>query len=378
MNFDFDDSTSILCDKIRSLYPEKEDARAEPCKRPEIPEIRNEILKNLKALSALGYLNTGAEPGRNSISLARARETLASRSPALFLSVEMGARVFGWLIALYGSEEQKQEVLPSVKKGNLIGAIGLTETGMSLENMVMETTGRPMEERIIVSGWKPYVLNGPVADLFAVAGNYAAQQTEVGFFLVDRANAGLRIGPEIPTVGFEGAVLSSITLNNCSLPHTSLMGPFEGDGIFKKLREWEDQVLTIAALGLMHRSHKSALKYAREHESGGKPIIAYQEIAFKLSEMFTLLQTSQLLAYRAAWMDETGDREADILARCAKVFCSESAQDVANQAMQILGIHGYCRPNPVEETYRDVKYLQVSGTSSEISRMKIADGITRG
>ena len=249
---------------------------------------------------------------------------------------------------------------------------------MSLENMAMGTTGRPAGEGIILSGCKPYVLNGPVADLFAVAGKYEAEGRGVGIYLVHSTNAGLGIGPAIPTVGFEGAVLSSITLNGCPLPHTSLIGPFEGDEVLKRLRTWEDQVLTIAALGLMHRSHEGALKYAREHESGGKPIIAYQEIAFRLAEMFTLLQTSQLLAYRAAWMDETGDREADILACCAKVFCGESAQDVANQAMQILGIQGYCRPNRVEEAYRDARYPQVSGTSSEISRMKIADRMMKG
>ena len=378
MNFDFDDSTKTLCDKIRSLYPEKEGEQAKPLQRPETGERKNELLENLKALSSLGYFDMGVEQGRNSIPLAKARETLASVSPSLFLSAEMSTRIFGWLLALYGSYEQKEEILPALGEGTLIGAVALTETGMSLENMVLETTGTLTEESITLSGGKPYVLNGPVADLFAVAGKVEAKQSGVGFFLVDRTNADLRIGPEIPTVGFEGAVLSSITLDGCHLPGTSLIGPFEGDEVFKRLRNWEDQVLTIAALGLMHRSYESALKYAREHESGGKPIIAYQEIAFKLAEMLTLLQTAQLLAYRAAWMDETGDREAEVLARCAKVFCSESAQDVANQAMQILGVHGYCSRNPVEEAYRDAKYLQISGTSSEISRMKIADGMMKG
>ena len=378
MNFDFDDSDRILCDKIRLQYQEESGFEGRTSHTPEAPPLREELLKNLKVLSHLGYFEIGGEPGRNSILLARVRETLASLSPSLFLSVEMSVRIFGSLIALYGSGEQKEQILPALREGMLIGTVGLTETGMSLENIAMETTGRAMGDFITLSGVKPYVLNGPVADIFAVAGKVEAEQTGFGFFLVDRANVGLRIGPELPTVGFEGAVLSSITLDGCPLPQTSLIGPFEGDEVLKRLRTWEDQVLTIAALGLMQRSHKTALKYAREHESGGKPIIAYQEIAFRLAEMFTLLQTSQLLAYRAAWMDETGDREADILARCAKVFCSESAQEVANQAMQILGIQGYCCPNRAEEAYRDARYLQVSGTSSEISRMKIADGMMKG
>ncbi|MGD9077545.1 MAG: acyl-CoA dehydrogenase family protein, partial [Desulfobacteraceae bacterium] len=107
------------------------------------------------------------------------------------------------------------------------------------------------------------------------------------------------------------------------------------------------------------------------------PIIAYQEVAFRLAEMLTLLQTAQLLAYRAAWTDETGDREAQVLAHCAKVFCSESAEEVASSALQILGGKGYVQGNPAEEGYRNAKYLRIAGTSSEISRMKIADEVLK-
>jgi len=119
------------------------------------------------------------------------------------------------------------------------------------------------------------------------------------------------------------------------------------------------------------------LSYAKNHKSGNKPIIAYQEVGFKLAEMLTLLQTAQLLAYRAAWMAETVNRETSSLAHCAKVFCAESAEEVASQALQILGGHGYIGRNPVEEGYRNAKYLQIAGTSTEISRMKIADGVLK-
>jgi alkylation response protein AidB-like acyl-CoA dehydrogenase len=98
-------------------------------------------------------------------------------------------------------------------------------------------------------------------------------------------------------------------------------------------------------------------------------------VSFKLAEMLTLLQTAQLLAYRAAWMEETGDREAAVLAHCAKVFCTESAEKVASYALQIMGGQGYISGNPAEEGYREAKYLQIAGTSSEISRMKIADKV---
>jgi len=99
-----------------------------------------------------------------------------------------------------------------------------------------------------------------------------------------------------------------------------VIGPFEGDEPLKALRMWEDKILTAGSLGLMHRCYKNALSYAKSHKSGNKPIIAYQEVGFKLAEMLTLLQTAQLLAYRAAWMAETNNKEANVGARCAKVF----------------------------------------------------------
>jgi len=141
------------------------------------------------------------------------------------------------------------------------------------------------------------------------------------------------------------------------------------------VRSWEDQALTAAGLGQIKRSFDAALNYAKSHKSGGKPIIAYQEVGFKLAEMLTLFQTAQLLAYRAGWMEETGEREAPTLAYCAKVFCTESAEKVASHALQILGGQGYISGNAAEEGYRDAKYLQIAGTSSEISRMKIADKV---
>jgi alkylation response protein AidB-like acyl-CoA dehydrogenase len=141
------------------------------------------------------------------------------------------------------------------------------------------------------------------------------------------------------------------------------------------VRSWEDEILTAAGLGLMRSALDSAAEYARVHKSGGKPIIAYQEIGFKLAEMLTLLQTAQLLAYRAAWMAETGDQEAELLGHCAKVFCAESAERITSASMQILGQHGYLRGHPAEEGFRNAKYLQIAGTSTEISRVKIGDSV---
>ena len=116
-----------------------------------------------------------------------------------------------------------------------------------------------------------------------------------------------------------------------------------------------------------------AVIYAKTHKSGGKPIIAYQEVAFKLSEMLTLQQTSQLFAYRTAWTLETSPKEAESLMWCAKVFCTEAAEKVSGYSLQILAGSGFISGNPSETAYRCAKYGQIAGTSTEISRVKIGD-----
>jgi alkylation response protein AidB-like acyl-CoA dehydrogenase len=128
-----------------------------------------------------------------------------------------------------------------------------------------------------------------------------------------------------------------------------------------------------ASLGLMKTAFESARAYAKSHKTGGKPIIAFQEIGFKLSEMLTLFQTSQLFAYRTAWTTEKDPKEAESLTLCAKVFCTESAEQVASEAMKILGGAGYIAGNAVEQSFRCAKYGQIAGTSTEIARVKIGD-----
>jgi len=372
MNFDFSDREKAFCKKIKGLIdPDSRSALAK-LKNVDDNQIRNALLHWLKNLGQAGYLTLGLDDGRNYVGLVAAQESLATISPSLFLSVEASARIFGRLIAIYGTPDQKNELLPALKEGRLIGAVALSEACMSIENNPLNTTGVPVDDSFQVSGSKSHVVNGPIADWIAVVGK---TEESLAFFLIKKDSEGLSIGKRLPTLGYNGTAISTISLENCHTPSKCVIGPFDGKEPLKIVRTWEDQILTAGSLGLMQRCYETALTYAKNHRSGGKPIITYQEVGFKLAEMLTLLQTAQLLAYRAAWMAESGDSEAIVVAHCAKVFCTESTETLASQALQILGGYGYLGGNAAEEGYRDAKYLQIAGTSSEISRMKIGDGV---
>ena len=372
MNFDFKDKEIAIREKLRELFDPDSRATLERLEGEKTRTIRDHILQWLMKLGQTGYLTLGLEKGKDSVSLLAAQETLATISPSLFLSVEVTARLFGRLLASFGSPEQRNKILPHIKEGHLIGAVALSETGMSIGNAPLNTTALSMDGGFRVHGAKGHVVNAPIADWIAVAGNW---EEDIVLFLIKKDADGLSMGQRLSTLGYNGTTISPISLENCFVQSTAVIGPLKEENLSKTLRMWEDQILTAASLGLMHRSFDTARAYAKDHESGGKPIIAYQEVGFKLAEMLTLLHTAQLLAYRAAWMVETGDREAAVLVNCAKVFCSESAEEVASNALQILGGKGYVQGNPAEEGYRNAKYLRIAGTSSEISRMKIGDEV---
>ena len=372
MNFDFGETERALCEKIKGLFDPESIAALTKLENGDADEIREATLKRLRILGQAGYLTPGLGDGKNSITLTAIQEGLATVSPSLFLTVEVTVRIFGRLVAVYGTPDQKDTILPSLKEGRLIGTVALSEGGMNIENDPLNTTGVSSDDGFKVSGSKGHVVNAPIADWIAVAGNTGEG---VVFFLIKKSSEGLSIGQRLATLGYNGTAISAITLENCPVSSALIIGPFGGEEALRSVRSWEDQILTAASLGQMQRSYDEAVNYAKTHLSGGKPIIAYQEVGFKLAEMLTLLQTARLLAYRAAWMTEAGDREASVLAHCAKVFCTESSEEMASHALQILGGQGYIRGNPAEGGYRDAKYLQIAGTSSEISRMKIADGV---
>jgi alkylation response protein AidB-like acyl-CoA dehydrogenase len=372
MNFDFKDKEIAIREKLGELFDSEARRALETLEGEETQKIRHHILHWLMKLGQIGYLALGLENPKESVSLLATQETLATISPSLFLSVEVTARLFGRLIASFGTPEQKDKILPHLKEGRLIGAVALSETGMSIGKGPMDTSTLSMEGGFQVKGTKIHVVNAPVADWIAVAGNWGEDMV---FFLIRKDAEGLSVGQRFSTLGYNGTTISPISLENCFVQSNDVIGPFKEQNLPKTLRMWEDQILTGGGLGLIHRAFDTARTHAKGHESGGRPIIAYQEVGFKLAEMLTLLHTAQLLAYRAAWMLETGDREAGVLVHCAKVFCSESAEEVTSSALQILGEKGYVKGNPAEEGYRNAKYLRIAGTSSELSRMKIADEV---
>jgi len=386
MNYDFSDKEFNLFVEIHTLMSEfakekdleshdseKSDPKKSDTEKSDTEKSEKNTRQALTLLSQTPYLKLGLEKDdhyNGVLTLMGAMETIASASPSLFLSVETSTRIFGRILSTWGSDAQKEKLLPALLSGQIIGAVGLSEDSMNVDNDPLMTKAVMDGDRAIISGHKQYVINGPTADWIAVAGMIDGKNA---VFLVEKGAKGLTIGKKSATLGYEGVAISNILLENCAIASSQVIFPKDDKAMLTTLKFWENQILIGASLGLMKRAFESAKDYSKKHKTGGKPIIAYQEVGFKLSYMLTLFQTSQLFAYRAAWTAETDPKGVESLTLCAKVFCTESAEQVASEAMKILGGSGFLAGNPVEEAFRCAKYGQIAGTSTEISRVKIGD-----
>ena len=340
MNYEFNDHDKAMRSRLKRLFGE-------------------DGLPTAAELAEAGYLSLGGDKGANSVSLVAAREVVAANAPSLFLSVEAGGRVFGSLLAEVGAEGY---FLVAVRKGAAVGAVVPGGGGI---------TATVAGAGLGLSGSARGVLNGPIADFLAVPVRLG---DEAFVAVVGKGADGFSTGERESTLGFTGAAFSTISFDGCSLPEANVFGPTTAD-IEALLATWQDDIHTAAALGIMQRCYDAAREHAKDSGAGGKPQIARQEVAFPLAEMLTLLDTSQLLAYRAAWLAESGDHEARVVGRAAKVFCTESALEVAGHALRILGEEGQVAGNPAEQGFRDSQYLQVAGTSVVQSRLAIGDAL---
>jgi alkylation response protein AidB-like acyl-CoA dehydrogenase len=180
MNFDFGEKELSIATKIRDLFgPDSKDFLARGESR-DLQQTRDSLLQWMKLLGQAGYLDLGLQDGKNSVALVATRESLAAVAPSLFLSVEVSTRLFGRLISVYGTCDQKAALLPAIQEKRLIGAVGLSEAGMSIESS-LETLAVPEGSDFLVSGVKGHVVNAPIADWIAVAGK---MNDRLAFFLL--------------------------------------------------------------------------------------------------------------------------------------------------------------------------------------------------
>ena len=274
----------------------------------------------------------------------------------------------------YGSEEQKNQWLPSLASGETIGCFCLTEPQAGSEAHALKTRAELKDGEWVLNGAKQFITNGKRAGLAVVFAVTDPEQGKRGLsaFLVPTDNPGFRVDRLEHKMGIRGSDTCAITLDDCRIPEGNLLGQ-RGKGLSIALSNLEGGRIGIAsqAVGVARAAFEAALKYARERQQFGVPLTEHQSIANMLADIHTRINAARLLVVHAARLKSAGQRCLSEASQ-AKLFASEMAEEVCSHAIQIHGGYGYLEDYSVERLYRDARITQIYEGTSEVQRLLIA------
>ena len=277
-------------------------------------------------------------------------------------------------IYLAGNAEQHRRYIPKLATGEWLAAWGLTEPGSGSDAAGARTTAVRKGDRWVLNGSKTFITNGSHADVAVVIAVTDKTQGTHGLsaFIVEKGMHGFRPGKKENKLGLRASATGDVIFTECRVPASQLVGK-QDEGFVDSLRILDGGRISIAALsiGMAQGAYDAALKYAKIRKQFGRPISEFQAIQHKLVDMATRLDASRLLTYRAATRLDQKKRVTRESAM-AKLFASESAVWIANEAVQIHGGYGFIKDYPVEKFYRDVKLCTIGEGTSEIQRLVIA------
>jgi short-chain 2-methylacyl-CoA dehydrogenase len=276
----------------------------------------------------------------------------------------------------YGTSGQKQKYLPMLSTGDALWAFGLTEPDAGSDSRATRTTARLEDGHWVINGSKIFITNGASsinqgATVQVVSGE-ADCQKEFTTILVDAGTSGFKRVPMHGKMMWRATDTAQLFFDDCRVPFENMLGK-RGEGSKIMLNTLDSGRLAIAAigLGLAQGAFEMALKYAKQRKQFGKPIAQFEVIAFKLADMATKIELARNLLYKGAWLKSNGQPFAKEAAM-AKLYCSEIAREVADEAVQIHGGYGLMKDYDVERFYRDQRLLQIGEGTSEIQRLVIS------
>lgn len=318
--------------------------------------------------------------GADYVSFALAIEEVAAGDGALSTILSVNNSVVCGLLLSCGSEFQKDRFLRPLASGAYLGCFCLTEAQAGSDAAALKTSARRIGDDYLLTGSKVFITSGSNADIaivFAVTDAEAGKKG-ISAFVVPTDSEGFEVGISEDKMGQRASDTAQIFLRDCRIPASHRIG-VEGEGYKIALMNLEGGRIGIGAqsVGMARAAFDSALAYARERSSFGKPIIEHQAVAFRLADMSTQLDAARLMVHNAALLRDAGEpclRQASQ----AKLFASEVAERICSAAIQVLGGYGYLRDYSVERIARDVRVAQIYEGTSDVQRLVIARELVAG
>jgi butyryl-CoA dehydrogenase len=374
MDLELNEEQRMVREMVRDLAQKEIGPRAAEVDKSE--QFPAENIRKLGELGLLGlpYPERYGGGGGDTVSYAIAVEEVARAcgSTALIFAahVSLGCAP----IYYFGTEEQKKKWLPRLCSGQGLGAFGLTEPEAGSDAGSTRTVAVRDGDSYVLNGSKMWITSGAIADVVNCTAKTdpAAGTRGISCFLVEKGTPGFVPGKNEPKMGLKGSVTSALTLENCRVPASNMLGK-EGEGFRQMLVTLDGGRISIGAmaLGLAQAALDQAIAYSKQRVQFGQSIAHFQAIQWMIADMATEIDAARLMVYRAAAMKDAGVRFTKEAAM-AKLYASEVAERAAFKAVQIHGGYGYSREYPVERIYRDQRLCTIGEGTSEIQRLVIA------
>lgn len=379
MNFRKEESEAMISQMVRD-FAEKE-IKPNVMRWDESQEFPVELFHKMGEFGLMGVLVPSAYGGAglSYYEYISVISEIAQVDGSIGLSIAAHNSLCTNHILEFGNEEQKQKYLPKLASGEWIGAWGLTEANTGSDAMRMKCTAVKDGEYWVINGTKNWITHG-------ISGNVAVVLVRTGelldskgitAFIVERGTPGFKGGKKENKLGMRASETAELIFEDCRIHESQVLGAV-GDGFVQAMKILDGGRISIGALalGIAKGAFNAAVQYSQEREQFGKPISAFQAIAFKLADMRTEIEAAELLLLQAAHL-KNNKKKVTKESAIAKYYASEVSVRVATEAVQIFGGYGYTKDFPVEKHYRDSKLCTIGEGTSEIQKLVISREILK-
>lgn len=374
MNFDLTQEQQMIRKTIREFADEVVAPGA--IMRDKTKEFPKEIFKQLADMGMMGlpFAEEYGGAGADTVSFAIVTEELSRACASTGITYSAHISLGGAPLNLFGTEEQKQKYLVPVCTGESFGAFGLTEPNAGSDAGGTQTTAKEDGNDFIINGNKAFITNASYAKHLALTAitDIKDGKKEISAIIVPTDAEGFTVIDNYEKMGLNASNTTELVIENVRVPQENLLGK-RGNGFRQFLVTLDGGRIGIGAMavGIAQAAFDRALRYSKERKQFGKTLSEFQVTQFKLADMAMKIELARTMVHKAAWLKDQGRAFGKEASMC-KLYASEIAMEVADQAIQIHGGYGYMKEYEVERYMRDAKLLEIGEGTSEVQRMVIA------